>query len=234
LQVQFVTAEDPAGELESDGQEMHVEIDVALTTVEYVNALQSMQSDSSSLLSVSRYVPGGQLRHVATDGEPWMNEYLPAAHAMQSDSASLLSVSINVPDGQLRHAKTDDELLMTEYLPAAHDVQLADPVDSLCFPATHAVHVSPLGPVNPALQAQCVKTVLPEGELEFDGQAMQVEVADALTAAEYVPDPHLVHAVAAVAVEYDPDPQSVQLADPGDVLTVPAKHAVHGPPSDPQ
>jgi hypothetical protein len=26
----------------------------------------------------------------------------------------------------------------------------------------------------------------------------------------------------------------VQLADPVDVLTVPAKHAVHEPPSDPQ
>jgi len=37
--VQFVTAEDPAGELESDGQVVHVEIDVALTTVEYVDAL---------------------------------------------------------------------------------------------------------------------------------------------------------------------------------------------------
>jgi hypothetical protein len=153
---------------------------------------------------------------------------------MQSDSSSLLSVSRYVPDGQLRHAETDDEPLMTEYLPASHAVQLADPVDSLCFPATHAVHVSPLGPVKPALQAQCVKTVLPTGELEFDGHVVQVEVADALNAAEYVPAPHLVHAVAAVVVEYVPDPQSVQLADPVDVFIVPAKHAVHGPPSDPQ
>jgi hypothetical protein len=232
--VQCVTAEDPAGELESDGQVMHVEIDVALTPVEYVDALQSMQSDSASLLSVLRYVPGGQLRHVVTDGEPWMTEYLPAAHAMQSDSSSLLSVSRYFPGGQSRHVETDDEPLMTEYLPAAHAVQLADPVDSLCFPATHAVHVSPLETVKPALQAQFVKTVLPAGELEFDGHVVQVEVADALTAAEYVPAPHLVHTVAAVAVEYVPDPQSVQLADPVDVLTVPAKHAVHEPPSDPQ
>ena len=168
------------------------------------------------------------------DDDPWMTEYLPAAHAMQSDSASLLSVSRYVPGGQLRHVETDNEPWMTEYLPAAHAMQLADPADSLCFPATHAVHVSPLGPVKPALQAQCVKTVLPAGELEFDGQVMQVEVADALTAAEYEPTPHLVHTVAAVAVEYVPDPQSVQLAEPVDVLTVPAKHAVHGPPSDPQ
>ena len=81
---------------------------------------------------------------------------------------------------------------------------------------------------------QFVTTELPAGELEFDGHVVQVEVADALTAAEYVPALQLVHTVAAVAVEYVPDPQSVQLADPCDVLTVPAKHAVHGPPSDPQ
>jgi hypothetical protein len=189
---------------------------------------------NSLMMASASDIPPLFIRHLVMDDEPWMNEYLPAAHAMQSDSSSLLSVSRYVPGGQSRHAETDDEPLMTEYLPGAHAVQLADPVDSLCFPATQAVHVSPLGPVKPALQAQCVKTVLPEGELEFDGQAMQVEVADALTAAEYVPDPHLVHAVAAVAVEYVPDPQSVQLADPGDVLTVPAKHAVHGPPSDPK
>ena len=179
-------------------------------------------------------IPSLFIRHFVTDDEPWMNEYLPAAHAMQSDSASLLSVSRYVPGGQLRHVETADEPWMTEYLPAAHAVQLADPVDSLCFPATHAVHVSPLGPVKPELQTQCVKTVLPAGELEFDGHVVQVEGAEALIAAEYVPAPQLVHAVAAVAVEYVPDPQSVQLADPVDVLTVPAKHAVHGPPSDPQ
>jgi hypothetical protein len=40
-----------------------------------------MQSDSASLLLVSRYVPGGQLRHVVLDDEPLMTEYLPAAHA---------------------------------------------------------------------------------------------------------------------------------------------------------
>ena len=82
--MQFVTAEDPAGELESDGQVLHVEIDVAPKSVEYVNALQSRQA--------------------VLDDEPWMTEYLPAAHAMQSDSASLHSVSRYFPDGQLTQA----------------------------------------------------------------------------------------------------------------------------------
>jgi len=82
LQMQLVKAALPAGELESAGQAMHVEIDVALTTSEYVHALQSMQSDSASLPSVSTYFPGGQSRH--GDDDPLTNEYLPAAHAMQT------------------------------------------------------------------------------------------------------------------------------------------------------
>jgi len=40
---------------------------------------------------------------------------------------------------------------------------------------------------------QLVKAVLPAGELEFDGQAMHVELAEAPAAAEYVPVPQSVH-----------------------------------------
>ena len=137
--MQFVTAEDPAGELESDGQGIHVKIDVALTTVEYVDALQSMQSDSASLLSVSRYVPGGQLRHVVTDDEPWMNEYLPAAHAMQSDSASLLSVSRYVPGGQLAQVEAPAPLAN---VPATQFTQLEAPTVAN-FPASQILQFVP-------------------------------------------------------------------------------------------
>ena len=75
-------------------------------------------------------------------------------------------------------------------------------------------HVSPLGPVKPALQAQCIKTVLPAGELEFDGQTLHVEFAEAPTDVEYVPAPHLVHKVAPVSVEYVPAPQLVHRLAP--------------------
>jgi len=61
------------------------------------------------------------------------------------------------------------------------------------------------------LQAQLVKAALPAGELEFDGQALQVELAEAPPAVEYVPTP-----------------QSVQMADPVDALYLPATHAAHG------
>jgi hypothetical protein len=45
-------------------------------------------------------------------------------------------------------------------------VHAADPVNALYFPATHAEHVPPSGPENPALQVQSVKEVLPAGALE--------------------------------------------------------------------
>ena len=103
--MQFVTAEDPAGELESDGQVMHVEIDVALTPVEYVDALQSMQSDSASLLSVLRYVPGGQ-----------------------STQAELPAPSANVPATQL----TQVEAPTVANFPASHILQF---VPTCSYPA---------------------------------------------------------------------------------------------------
>ncbi len=102
------------------------------------------------------------------------------------------------------------------YLPAPQSVQLPLPDAGLYLPATHVVHVPPSGPVNPALQIQLVKAALPAGELEFDGQALHVELAE---------DP--------TAVEYVPSAQSVHTADPVEVLNFPVKHAVHVPPSGP-
>ena len=85
--------------------------------------------------------------------------------------------------------------------------------DVLYVPAVHAVHRPPSGPEEPVLHVQLVKAELPAGELEFVGQVM--------------------HVITATAVEYVPAPQSVQLADPVDVLYFPATHAVHVPPLGP-
>ncbi len=93
---------------------------------------------------------------------------------------------------------------------------MAAPVDSLYFPATHAVHEPPFAPVDPALQVQLVKAALPAGELEFDRQALHVEFAEAPTAVEYVPAA-----------------QSQQVAAPVDSLYFPDAHAVHEPPFAP-
>ncbi len=100
------------------------------------------------------------------------------------------------------------ELAALEYVPAPQSVHSEDPVSALYFPATHAVHEPPSGPVHPALQVQLVKAALPTGELEFDRQALHVKLA---------------------AVEYVPAPQSVHTTNPVEDLYFPARHAVHVP-----
>jgi hypothetical protein len=104
-----------------------------------------------------------------------------------------------------------------EYVPAPQSVHAADPVVTLYFPVTHAAHGSPSGPVDPTLQVQFTKAALPAGEFEFDGQTLHVELAEALTAVEYVPAT-----------------QSEQVADPVDSLYCPARQAEQVPPSGPE
>jgi hypothetical protein len=73
---------------------------------------------------------------------------------------------------------------------AGQAVQSPDPAHVLYFPATHAVHVPPFGPVDPALQVQLVQAALPAGEMESAGQAVQsADPANVL----YFPATHAVH-----------------------------------------
>ena len=99
-----------------------------------------------------------------------------------------------------------------EYVPVPQSVHTALPVAILYFPATHAVHVPPSGPVNPMLQVQEARAELAIGELEFAGHAI-----------------HVVATVAPTVVEYVPAPQSVQTALPVAILYLPATQAVHEP-----
>jgi H2-forming N5,N10-methylenetetrahydromethanopterin dehydrogenase-like enzyme len=112
--------------------------------------------------------------------------------------------------GQSMHVELAEAPTAVEYVPAAQSLQTADPVNALYCPASHGVQVSPSGPENPALQVQLVTTALPAGELEFGGQSLHVELAEAPKSVEYVP----------VA-------QSVHAADPVNALYVPAMHAAH-------
>jgi hypothetical protein len=128
--------------------------------------------------------------------------------------------------------------------------QVAAPVDDLYFPAVHAAHGPPFGPVDPALQVQLVKAALPAGALEFDGQARHTTEVEAPTDVEYVaaaqieqvvapancvyfPATHPGQVVAPTAIECVPASQSEQLAFPFNVLYMPATHTVHGPPFGP-
>ncbi len=111
------------------------------------------------------------------------------------------------------HSTHDEPPDVTEYVPAPQSLHRADPVDALYVPAVHTVHRPPSGPEEPVLHVQLVKAELPPGELEFVGQ--------------------VTHVITATVVEYVPAPQSVQLADPVDVLYFPVTHAVHVPPLGP-
>ncbi len=90
----------------------------------------------------------------------------------------------------------------------------AGPVNTLYFPAAHAEHVPPFLPVDPALQVHIASDPLPAGELEFDGQALHVELP------AYPP-------------VYLPSVQSEQGAFPVNSLYFPTAQTAHGPPSGP-
>jgi hypothetical protein len=135
-------------------------------------------------------------------------------------------------DGQALHFELSAAPSVVEYVPVPQSVQVAVPVNALYFPATHCVHEPPFDLVDPVLQVQLVKAALPAGELEFDGQAMHVELTWAPTAVEYLPAPQFMQA-ALPAGEYVPAPQFVQVAVPVNVLYFPARHGSHGPPFGP-
>ncbi len=66
---------------------------------------------------------------------------------------------------------------ITPYVPAAQSVHAAEPVAVLYFPNTQAVHVPPLGPVNPGLHKQCVISEAPISVVEeFAGHLVHVPV----------------------------------------------------------
>jgi hypothetical protein len=222
LQVQLVKAALPAGELEFDGQALHVELAAAPTAVEYVLAPQSRQVT----------VPVNDL-------------YFPATHSAQGPPFGPVDPVLQVqlvkdalPSGELEfggqalHFEMAVAPTAAEYVPAPQGVQVTVPVNALYFPAVHGAHGPPFGPVDPVLQVQLVKAELPTGEMEFDGQGLHLEIADAPTAVEYVPAPQPMQA-ALPAGEYVPAPQFVQVAVPVNALYFPATHGSHGPPFGP-
>ncbi len=118
--------------------------------------------------------------------------------------------------GHARHVEASVAPTDIEYVPVKQSVHAALPLIVLYFPATQAVHGTPSGPVNPALQAQALTAELAVGELEFAGHAR-----------------HVVAIVAPTDMEYVPDKQSVHAALPLIVLYFPATQEVHRPPSGP-
>jgi len=167
--------------------------------------------------------------------------YFPATHSVQVPPLG--------PDHPALHLQAVSTVLCTGE--SDSDGQLlhaADPRMSnvLNLPTPHSVHVSPSGPVQPALHSQAVAMVLCTGELELDGQVSQ---AAAPGSDLYVPTLHTVQdspsgpvhpalhlqAVEEVLCEGELEcaRQILQDADPGLGLYVPEPHCVHISPLGP-
>ena len=83
-----------------------------------------------SVLAAAELENALQLKHVITAEAPVVVEYLPAMQPVQVLSAEAPGV--------------------LEYLPAPQSMHEAAPVTALNFPAPHATHLPPFGPVCPA------------------------------------------------------------------------------------
>ena len=158
--------------------------------------------------------------------------------------------------GQLKQEPTAEAARVVEYAPAPQSRHVEAPVIILYFPASHAAHIPPSGPVYPGLHRQLVRRLLPLRESECSGQlshtstsaepktalyvpapqSIQLPAAEAPVLVRYLPASQLVQVLskeAPAAVEYLPLPQSVQGSLPCVALYPPASHAAHVPPSGP-
>jgi hypothetical protein len=142
------------------------------------------------------YFPARQLVHTAALLAPVTPEYVPARQFVQT-------VSVLAP-------------VTPEYAPAGQAMHALDPGTVLYWPAAHAGHTPPSGPVYPALQEQAAIPELDAAVFAFAGHAVHVDEVFAPTACEYVASPQSTHAALPVTILY-----------------FPATHAAQTPPSAP-
>ncbi len=219
LQVQEATAVLDTAELEFVGQFTQVEVEVAPTTTEYEPTPQSVHA---TLPLVVLYLPATHIEHIPPFG--------PVNPALQVQAAiAELDTAEFEFTGHAKH--TDDVLAPTvaENVPSPQSVHASLPLVVLYLPATHVEQEPTSGPVLPALH--------PGTSHPF---------TDDVPLLEFVPtghDKHTDDAVAANTVEYVPTPQFLQkvFLPPGEFISsilsvflyLPARQAVHGPPSEP-
>jgi len=152
-----VQTELPNGEFEFRGHAEHVEASMAPSAPEYVSILQSVHvSDPARAL----YFPATHNEHTPPS-EP--EEPALQIHAVATE---LFKAEFEF-GGHAEQVETLVAPSSAEYVPAPQPIHVAGPASALYFPATHSEHVSPLGPVEPALHEQLVETKLPDRELEF-------------------------------------------------------------------
>ena len=88
------------------------------------------------------YVPAAHVEHIPS------GPVYPALHGGKIQAAlDVLVAGEFVPAGQARHVVATVAAVVVEYFPDPQSVHAVEPVTSLYFPATHAAHGPPLGPV---------------------------------------------------------------------------------------
>jgi hypothetical protein len=138
-----------------------------------VNTLYFPASHAEQVVAPTavEYVPASQSEQVAF---PVNVLYLPISHAAHGPpfgpvdpALQVQLVKAELPAGELerdgQEPQYSDPIAPTAVprYPALQSVHAADPVVTLCFPATHAVHGPPSGPVYPWLQMQRVTFAVP-------------------------------------------------------------------------
>ncbi len=108
-------------------------------------------------LAAAELEDAGQLKHVLSVEAPPSAEYLPAMQPVQVLSAEAPGVVEYLPAMQSMHELATNAPGPVEYLPAPQSMHEAAPVTALNFPASHATHVPPFGPVWPAYDGRFVR-----------------------------------------------------------------------------
>jgi hypothetical protein len=198
----------------------------------------------------------GQFVQVSAPVAPTTVEYELAPQSMHVLDKAAPTVAEYLPATQFTQELATVAPVIGRYLPGPQSVHATAPVTTLYFPSAQAVQVPPFDPVNPMLQIQATKAILPPGDTEPDGQFVQVPTPVAPTTVEYELAPQSMHvlakeapkvaeylpalqskqelsSVAPVVVRYLPAPQSVHATDPVTVLYFPAAQTVQVPPFAP-
>ena len=248
-EAQLVHALAPAtGEYEPAVQFVHCRMLLAPTVSEYLPEAQLVHVDTVVEPEVTEYLPVPQLMHVIELLAPTVSEYFPASQLVQSAGPD---ESLYFPGTQDVHvppftpvypglqAQPFNALHPIQELPEfpGHDLHAAEsvaPVMSKYLPPTHAVHVSPFGPVKPELQVQVVITKLDAGEYELVGQLKHVDAPVVIVPISpfgptYVPAGQGVHEPVGLT-EYVPVGQAEQMSFPP-VEYVPLGHVIQSFPS---
>jgi hypothetical protein len=181
------------------------------------------------VLAAAELEDAGQIAHVLSAEAPPSAEYLPAMQPVQVLSAEAPGFLEYLPAPQSMHHLAADEPGVVEYFPAPQSMHEAAPVTALNFPASHATHVPPFGPVCPGLHRQSVVAMLAAAELEDALQLAHVLSAEAPGVVEYLPAPQSMHELATVApvvARYLPAPQSMHEAAPVTALNFPSAQLI--------